>query len=199
MSSPQIQLSEDNKNNMRFRSLALVSVFLIACGSAAATKEETPIKTDTPPSDVPTTDPVADPVVDSGSPDTSTPVVDSGPKVPANQAECVAACETKYPVPAAQNHQLDSTCFLGGVCEHVCNGLVPGGQLFPVSAVDPDSGVLACPIGEGTDPIVTLSQDCSNCIATEPSCCKLWVDIFGSVAGRDLNKCAVKCFTDFKN
>jgi hypothetical protein len=111
----------------------------------------------------------------------------------------VTACEVKYPVPAAQNKQLDNTCFLAGVCEHVCNDLVPGGKLFPVSAPDPDGGVAACPIGEGIDPIMTLAQACTDCIAAQPACCKLWVDIFGSAAGRDLNKCATKCFTDFKN
>jgi hypothetical protein len=205
MSSPKIQLSKVKQINMRFRSFALSTlsiVALLACGSSAA-KKDAPINSDAVPGTEPgSSDTPAGPsekASDSGSVSSPDTGVDAGPHAPTNQAECVAVCESKYPTPAALNKQLDSQCFLAGACEHVCNDLAPGGKLFGVSPPDPDGGVAACVIGENTDPIMTPSAACSDCIASAPACCTLWKNIFGSADGRDLNKCAVKCFTDFKN
>lgn len=189
---------------MRSRSLvfALGVSLILACntGNPAApsvedVKEPVPSPTPTPTEVVDAGSDSSLPVEDSSVP---TPVVDSGPKAPTNQAECIHACETQYPKPAALNKEMDSACFLnGGACTS-CNHLVPGGPLYPVSAPLPEVPV-ACEIGPGIDPIMTLNQECSDCIANTPACCKLWIDIFGSEDGRNLNKCAVKCFTDFKN
>ncbi len=169
---------------------------LIACGSSAKDPAPTGPSNQTTDPGTPgdnTTPVSSDPVSDGGTtpPSAST---DSGPKAPTNQAECVAVCEAQHPKASALNKQLDATCFLGGSCEPDCNNHVPGGKQFPVSAGDAGD---SCPIADGIDPIMTLSQACSDCVATTPSCCKLWVDIFGSDDGRSLNKCAVACFAKF--
>lgn len=189
------------------RYLSFTTVFLaVACSTAGSTKQDSPI------ADAPVTgDPGSNPPTDAGSgtvnvsdggntPTPSpTPGMDSGTHAPTNQAECIAVCEGKYPKPAALNKQLDAQCFLGGACVTQCNDLAANGKLYPVTP-DPDAAApAACPIGEGVDPIMTPSASCSDCIANTPTCCTLWVDIFGTADGRALNACAVKCFSDFKN
>lgn len=206
MSSPIFHVNKVNQINMRFRSFALSTlsiVTLIACGSTAA-KKEAPIDSQNVPTDEPgSSDPVPGPsekASDSGSDSSTVTVVDSGPHAPTNQAECIASCESNHPKAAALSHQLDATCYIAGPCEQFCNN-VPPGKNYPPTADADAAAPVACQAqyGEGVDPIMTPSAACSTCLAETLTCCKLWVDIFGSVEGRDLNKCAVKCFTDFKN
>ena len=167
-------------------------VTIVACSSAAA-KHEDPINSDVP---APASSPVADAVdasVPSSESDSSIASVDAAHT--ATQAECISACESTHPKAAALNKQLDNTCFLAGACEPSCNDLAPNGKLSGVTK-DPDaSAPVACVIGEGVDPIMTASTKCSDCLASVPACCSLWVAIFGSAEGRDLNKCAVACYS----
>jgi len=188
---------------MRFSIVVLFSALtLVACASAA--KKDPPGPTTTTVDDagnVVNNDPSpnTDPGTSSSSSGDVTPV-DAGPHSPTNQAECITACEAAHPTSAALSHKLDATCYLAGVCEPVCNNVPPGKNFPPTNDADAAAPV-ACPgqFAEGVDPIMTPSAECSTCLANTPDCCKLWVDIFGSADGRALNKCAVKCFTDFKN
>ena len=189
---------------MRFYAVVLSSLMcvMVACSSAkndppspapVPTPTEQPPNTpiDTPPTDTPPT---------NNDSDASVPTLDAAPRAPTNQAECITACEAAHPTSAALSHKLDATCYLAGVCEPVCNNVPPGKNFPPTNDADAAAPV-ACPgqFAEGVDPIMTPSAECSTCLANTPDCCKLWVDIFGSADGRALNKCAVKCFTDFKN
>lgn len=196
----------NKEKKMKLHSIVALSLVLVACSSAAAKKDPGPDLTNpaapgnqngSTPGDEPG-DP-GTPTSDGGT-STPTPATDSGPHAPSNQAECVSACEVKYPKAASLNKQLDATCYFGGSCEPVCNNVPPGPNFPPTNDADAAAPV-ACPeqFAEGVDPIKTPSAACSTCLANTPSCCKLWVDIFGSAEGRDLNKCAVACFSTFKN
>jgi len=183
---------------MRFSIVVLCSMMvLVACGSSSKKDDPT---TNTPPNnnntggvesppDVPFTE------VDSGTntaPPTTPPVA---PKAPSNQAECIAVCETTYPAAAAKGKALDTSCFLGGVCEHVCNDLKPGTLVKPTEV---DGG--GCDtVKADSYPITTTSQACSDCLNTTPTCCTQWIAIFSSMDGRALNTCANQCYTNFKN
>ena len=175
-----------NKNNMRF--YVCMSLIAVAACSSAAAKQEDPINSDLP---APVSSPAGD-VADASVPEDDSPaMVDAAHVV--TQAECIATCESAHPKAAALNKQLDNTCFFAGACEPVCNALAAGGKLSAVT-VHPDASA-ACVIGEGVDPIMTASAKCSDCLAETPACCSLWIAIFGSAEGRDLNKCAVACYS----
>lgn len=179
----------------------LASLVMLACSSNK--QDETPAPAppptgETPPGDdsggggdVPTDDGgVASPVADGGS-------KDAGPKPPTNQAECIAACEVQFPKAAATAKKVDQ-CFVAGACEPVCNNLGNAKEFFePDLAAD---GTMVCDTKKASsDPIVTGSKDCSNCIAGNVECCGLWTSIFGSIDGRGLSMCANACYTKFKN
>jgi predicted small lipoprotein YifL len=180
----------------------LASVLLIAV-AACGSSNKGPDKAPSPPTDgnaptTPTTDGMdaAVPEVDGSSP-AEMSEVDSGPKAPTNQAECVATCEAKYPKSAAQNKTLDSTCMLAGTCEPVCNDLIPGKNYEPT--VNPDAGVVCDTAKADSYPILTPSAACSTCLASSPVCCNLWIAIFSSTEGKALNACANTCYSSFKN
>lgn len=181
-----------------FMSIGLMFA-LVACASKAPEKNPTPANE--------TTDPAVTPSSNSDGGDTTTAadvdgssgpaVVDAGPKVPTNQAECVAACEAKYPKSAAQNKTLDNTCFVAGTCEPVCDNLVAGKNYQPT--VVPDAGPVCDTVKANSYPVSTPSQACSDCVATTPACCNLWIAIFSSDDGKALNACSNTCFSTFKN
>ncbi len=160
------------------KNLIIVSVLLAtACGSSSPAADTT---TPPPPSEVTSDTPPADPVTDAGA--VTPPAHDAAPPVP-----CVAACEAKYPKPAAANKDLDISCMLGA-CSDVCNNLGSPGKNFPPDLTDAGS----CDTSSSY-PISTPSAACSTCLATTPKCCGIWVSIFGSVEGQALNACALAC------
>ncbi len=171
---------------------------LVACSSVPKEKDKTSESTtpapgsgssdDTPTGETPVT---GTPVTDGG-----TPTSDSGPKAPANQAECITACEKQHPVATAKNKTLDATCFLGGVCESVCNDLKSGTLVQPTKV---DGGVTCDTVTPDSYPITTTSQACSDCLDTTATCCTQWISIFSSTDGRALNTCTNTCFSTFKN
>jgi len=179
--------------------LAMSSI--IACSSSSAPKSEKVNEVppgETPPAPSDNGTPTSDPAPSSPPAPSSS---DAGsPTPPTNQATCIAACELSHPKAAALGKQLDATCYLAGVCEPSCNN-VPPGKNFPAASNADAAAPVACPgqFAEGVDPIMTPSAACSTCLAETPACCTLWVSIFGSPEGRDLNKCAVACYTNFKN
>ncbi len=183
----------------KFMMFGLIAA-LVACGSKDGGEKS-------PPPDTTTTDPTQPSEVDSGTTDPvvpgtdagkdTSPAADAAPPVPTNQVECVAACEVKYPTPAAQNHALDTTCMLG-TCGNVCNGIGSNGQNFGPD-VDPVVGVVCDTVAAASYPILTPAAACSTCLANTPDCCNLWIAIFGSAQGQALNACANTCFTTFKN
>jgi len=176
----------------------VVLTSLVACGSKSTDTVDLAPSPDTNENSPHTSSQdsgAGDVVADAGS-DTS--LSDSSSHVPTNQAECVSACESNHPKATTLSKQFDAACYLAGACEPVCNNIPAGKNFPPVSDVDAAAPV-ACPaqFGEGVDPIMTPSAACSTCLANTPACCTLWVAIFGSADGRDLNKCANACFTKF--
>lgn len=125
----------------------------------------------------------------SQSSDASTSDASSAPTL----RSCIVDCEQKHPKAAAQSKQLDTTCFLAGECEPVCNDLKPG-KLYSPTEVD---GGGCNTVGADSYPITTTSQECSDCLNTAPSCCAQWIEIFASTEGRALNACTNECYTKF--
>lgn len=165
---------------------ALFVSSVIACGSDS-TNNRTVDDASVDPVPSPTTDPQNPPPVNDV--DASVSVVDAGPT---NQAECLAACEVKYPTAAAQSHQFDTSCMVG-VCGSACDNLGQGKNFYP----SVDAGASCDTNAAGAYPIGTPSQACSDCLATTQTCCKQWVDLFGSKNGQALNQCANTCWTTF--
>jgi len=168
----------------------------IACSAPAgkSTTQEPPVAVvndgTAPVGDQPTADASVPSATDG---DSSAPVPsskDAGP--PTDQASCIVACESAHPASAKLGHTLDATCMLG-TCEPVCNGLVAGKNYPP----DADAGALCDTAKAASYPILTPSEACSTCLASTPSCCSLWISIFGSADGQALNTCANKCYTTF--
>lgn len=180
-----------------FMSIGLM-LAVVACGSSSADKSPSPTSNHSD-STQPSYDDAGNEVAsDAGvSVEAATAVTDAGPKTPTNQAECVAVCESKYPKQAGQNKQLDNSCFLAGSCEPACNGLVVGKNYQP--SVDPDAGPTCDTVKANSYPISTPSQACSDCLASTPTCCSLWIAIFSSDDGKALNSCSNNCFSQFKN
>jgi len=119
------------------------------------------------------------------------------PTAPTNQAQCIAACEKQYPTAAALNKQLDNSCFTGGACEPVCDNLGTSGKLYTPSLGD--GGVAACDLSNSWS-LSTPSEQCSTCIATNKTCCDLWVKIYGDTTqGQPLSTCSEACYTQFRN
>jgi hypothetical protein len=175
-------------------SLGLVAVLACSTGDPAKPNAGPVVEPGPAPGEEPgNTDPnVTDPSpTDSGVADSSKDS-DAGPKAPTNQKECIAACEAAAPTAAAQNHDLDNLCFFG-TCGAVCNNLGQGESKYPDGA-----SALACDTAAaGSYPIGTPSQACSNCLASTPACCTLWIAIFGSAEGQGLSKCAHDCWANF--
>lgn len=196
-------------HSIKFSLIAIATMSLLACGSTAK-KDEAPAPTDdagspTDPgggdnsTDAAAKEPLGPPkpmdagsVSDAGSTDAGK---DAGPT---NRAECITACEVQFPKAAATDKKLDE-CYVGvDTCGTVCNDLGYSANLFePDPAAD---GTLVCDtVKASSDPIVTASKACSNCLAGNATCCGLWISIFGSIDGRGLNMCANACDTKFKN
>lgn len=114
-------------------------------------------------------------------------------KEPTNQVECIAACEAKYPTAAADNHELDNTCFFG-VCGNVCDNLGQGESKYPSA----DAGSSCDTTSAGSWPIGVPQQSCADCLATTPTCCTLWIKIFASAEGQGLSNCAQTCWNKFQ-
>ncbi len=171
-------MKPNNRKKTKMKNLMIVSVLcLTACGSSSHDKKTPPVVpaeevTPTPTPDVP----------DATAAMPMPTVLDAAPPV-----SCVAACEAKYPTPAAANKDLDTLCMLG-TCADVCNNLGSPGKNFPPD--DTDAG--ACDTSNSY-PISTPSAACSTCLAVTPQCCSIWVSIFGSVEGQALNACALAC------
>lgn len=162
------------------RNITLVSALMFALVACAAAKKDDKGTTTSPnPGD---------------NPDPSAPGKDAGP---ANQTECLHACETQYPKAALLAKQLD-VCMTGeeGACTEVCNNLGTGVKLVEP---DVDAGATCNTKAAKSYPITTASQACSNCLAGNAGCCKTWISIFSSEDGKALNTCANACYTNFKN
>lgn len=171
---------------------------LVACSSSTESKGT---------SDTTTVDggpPTGDPPVNqdpnpanphSGDLDAGPTNADAAPPVkePTNQTECIAACEATHPTAAANNHQLDNSCFYGAACGNVCNNLGQGESKYPEPAAAAQCNTAAA----GSYPIGTPSQACSNCLASTAECCNLWIAIFGSAEGQSLSTCAHDCWANF--
>jgi hypothetical protein len=182
------------------------SVVAIASILACSSSPKNSVPTSPPPTPAGTTDPNTpnDAPTSTATSTTSNPppVNDAGtPPPPENQASCLAACSTQYPKAAAENNSLDSSCFLGGSCAAVCNDLPASGKEFEPNVVaDADAGITVCDTATANSyPIDTPSQDCSNCLATNTTCCTLWISIFGSADGQALNACSINCFEKYPN
>jgi hypothetical protein len=179
-----------------------LSVLLVACGSSGASRTQdsqqdapasTPDGVDSGPTPDTTTGDVDASVetldatvVDAALADVG--VVDASPDahVP-TQLDCLAACEAAHPLAAALSKNIDA-CFTGA-CSASCDGLAYSGKLYnPTSA---DAG-FAC-TGTNSDPIAVVSAGCADCVAA--NCCAQWVAVFSTQDGRDLNKCAVECYS----
>lgn len=148
------------------------------------------------------TDPTTGDNTDTTNDDTGS-VSDAGgndvaPKEPTNQAECLTACEAKYPTAAADSHQLDNTCFFGAACGAVCDNLGSGENHTPSA----DAGAMCDTAKAGSYPIAVpggdRAQGCADCLASTPTCCTLWIKIFSSAEGQQLNSCANACWSKFK-
>lgn len=184
--------------------IALVSVALMAlmvgCGSKGTESSTTsnPNGDHTSPStaDPSTPNSPSAPASSSGSNSGGNEPTDAGVMAPTDQATCVKACQMQYPKAAALNAQLDTQCFTGGACESVCDDLQYKGMNFSPSA---DAGAACNTADAGAWDIAVPSQNCAVCLATTPTCCNLWVEIFGSPEGQNLSTCSNNCYTQFKN
>jgi hypothetical protein len=194
-----------------FKSLAMVLIAVsttLACSSSNPTHHAT---TNTQDASANTPDPNnADPSnpdsADAGDntntnnppPDNSTDagsaVVDAGTPAPTNQAECLADCEAQYPAAQAESNQLDSTCYKGS-CASACDNIGSGTNKTPSA----DAGAKCDTNAANSYEIGTPSQACSDCLASTPACCTLWIKIFGSADGQSLNQCANNCWSKFPN
>jgi hypothetical protein len=165
-----------------------LSVLLVACGSSGASRTQDSQQ------DAPASTPDG---VDSGpTPDTTTGDVDASVEtldatvVDAALADVGvvdASPEAAHPLAAALSKNIDA-CFTGA-CSASCDGLAYSGKLYnPTSA---DAG-FAC-TGTNSDPIAVVSAGCADCVAA--NCCAQWVAVFSTQDGRDLNKCAVECYS----
>jgi hypothetical protein len=173
------------------------SVSIFACSSKVADDPTPPSNTTSDPGEEgsePSTGTEGSPA-ETPKGDADKDAADGGaPKEPTNQTECIAACEVTYPTAAADNHQLDQQCFFGDSCGTVCNNLGQGATQYP----DQVSSLSCNTVAAGSYPIGTPSQACSNCLATTPVCCDLWVKIFGSPEGKSLSQCAHTCWDTFQ-
>lgn len=182
------------RNQMRHSFLVsiLVSFFTVsgvACSSSGSGDDHSNSQsTNSPTTNSDETDSGMNTTTDGSTEDAGT-ATDAAPKTPTNQAECVAACEAKYPDAATKSKLIDA-CFTGK-CAADCDGVAYTGKLY-----QPDvDGGSDCTTKAKSDPIAVASVACANCVAT--LCCKEWTDVFATDSGRALNACSVACYTQF--
>lgn len=175
--------------------LVICSVGLFACSSKATSDDPKPQTEDVPESGSGEEGVVNPPVVNPPAPDAGNNVTQPPPPEPTNQAECLATCEVSHPNAAQMNRDLDAQCFFGGSCENACNNIGQGQNFTPSPVASAQCNTEAA----GSWPVSTPSLQCSDCVATTPACCNLWVSLYGSAEGQALSQCAHDCWDHFPN
>ena len=115
---------------------------------------------------------------------------DAGPKVPTNQAECLAACVAKHPEGKVKADAI-AACWTAS-CNPSCT-MMPDRLDHNVSPADAGA---TCGVPEL--PILVPSQGCAEC--TQTNCCTQWAECFSGLQADCtlLNQCASDCWTQFK-
>lgn len=121
-------------------------------------------------------------VQDSGSPD-------AAPKVPTNQAECIAACEAAHPEGKVKADAI-TACWTAS-CDPACT-FMPDRLDHNVG---PENAPTVCGVPEL--PILVPSPSCAQC--TQDNCCTQWAECFSGLQADCtlLNQCATECWTKF--